>query len=328
MDYGLLSSNFRYKYISLLVVLVFIILALMFGTLPDISLFWRELQNTGHTILFILIAILILLLLRGTSNFFWQKSFKLYITAFFISLLIGIVIEIVQSITHSDASKMDIVRDLAGIIIGLGLYASTDSNLPSYSLKSGKWIKAGIVTLSFCSFTASMLPLAFLSVAYVQRETAFPVVVDLTANWIQPFLRLKNAAINIPEGRKIKIDGEAPLTRVDFKRGIYPGVSIVETSPDWSAYKALTIVIYSKLIKPFDLTLRIHDDKHNYSYADRFNTALTINKGTNYFHIPLEDVKKAPMKREMDMLRIKEIIIFSAQSVEKLHFYIGKMRLK
>ncbi len=328
MDYRLLSSNFRYKYISLLVVLVFIILALMFGALPDTSLFWREVQNTGHTILFILIAILILLLLRGTSNFFWQKSFKLYITAFFISLLIGIVIELVQSITHSDASKMDIVRDLAGIIVGLGMYASTDSDLPSYSLKSGKWTKIGIVTLSFFVFTASMLPLTFLSTAYMQRKAAFPVVVDLTANWTLPFLQLRNAIINLPESNKTKIDGEDPLTRVDFKRGIYPGVSIIETYPDWSAYKAFTIIIYSKLIQPFELVLRIHDDQHNHNYTDRFNTKLTINKGTNYFHILLEDIKKAPTSREMDMMKIKEIIIFSAQPVERLHFYMGSIRLE
>lgn len=323
----MLSSISHYKHITPLATLFAIILILIFGALPDTSLFWQETQNTGHTILFILITLLILSLLRDTTRLFQRNPFKFYITSCFISLLIGIIIELLQSITHSDASKMDVVRDLAGIIVAIGLYAATDSNLQSYHLKSKRWTKAGILTLSFCTFTASMLPLAFLSVAYVQRETAFPVIVDLTTSWSQPFLRLKNAAIYLPEDQKIKIDGEAPLTRVDFKHGIYPGVSIVETTPDWSAYKALMIVIYSKLNRPFELVLRIHDDKHNYNYADRFNTALTINKGTNYFHILLDDIKKAPMQREMDMMRIKEITIFSTQSVEKLHFYIGKIRL-
>ena len=328
MDIVSFSLNFRFKYITLLATLVVMVLVLTFGALPDINLFWREVQNSGHTILFVMIAILVLLLLRDTAKFFSQKSFKLYIAAFFISLLIGVTIELVQLITHSDASKIDVVRDLAGIIIGLGLYATTDPELKACGLKSEKRIRAGIITLTFCVFIASMFPLAFLSAAYVQRETAFPVVVDLTANWTRPFLRLKNAVINLPESMKVIVDGEDQLTRIDFKRGTYPGVSIIETYPDWSTYKVLTIIIYSNLIQSFDLTLRIHDDKHNYAYSDRFNATQTINNGSNYFRILLEDIKNSPSNREMNMTRIKELILFSAQPAEGLHFYVGKMRLE
>lgn len=328
IDNMLPGSNFRYKDITLLISLTVIALILTFGALPDTNLLWRELQNSGHTFLFILVAILILLLLRDASKVFWRTPFKLYTATFSISLLIAVTIELMQLITHGDANKMDIVRDLAGIVVGLGLYASIDPELQTYGAKTGKRMRIGVVTLSFFVFTVSMFPLSFLSASYVQRGNAFPVVVDLTMNWMQPFLRLKNASIILSEGKKTKIDDEVLFTRVEFKHGNYPGISIIETFPDWSAYKALTITVYSKLSQPFNLVLRIHDDQHNYAYSDRFNTTLTINNGTNHFNILLEDIKKAPASREMNMMRIKEITLFSAQPVEILYFYLGKMRLK
>ena len=324
----LFNLNFRYKTIALLAALIIIILILIFGALPDINLFWNEVQNSGHTFLFIPITLLTLLLLQDTATFFKKKSFTLYITTFFISLLIGIAIELLQLITHGDASKIDVIRDIAGIIVGLSLYASMDTIHQTYHLKSEKKKITGIIMLSFCVFTASMLPLAFLSAAYVQRAAAFPIIADLTANWIQPFLRLKNATINLPENNEIKTNLNDHLARIDFKPGIYPGISIIETSPDWSAYKTLTIMIYSELIQPFNLTLRIHDDQHNYAYTDRFNTKLTVHNGMNHYRIPLEEIMKAPVNREMNMMRIREIILFSAQPVVKLHFYVSTMRLE
>ena len=328
IDNVLFNSNFRYKRIILSVALAAIVLMLMFGALPNINLFWRELQNSGHSLLFIIITLLILLLLQDTSKIFRLDPFTLYVTACFISLLIGIVIELVQLSTHSDASKMDIVRDLAGIIVGLGLYASFDPELPTSNLKSNKKMRTGIIILSFCVFTASMLPLTFLSAAYVQREAVFPVIVDLTANWTQPFLRLKNAVINSPKNNEIGVDIKDQLTRIEFKPGAYPGVSIIEISPDWSGYKTFTITIYSEFIQPFNLTLRIHDDQHNYAYTDRFNTKLTVSNGINHFRIPLEAIMKAPLSRKMNMMRIREIILFSAQPLEKLHFDVSTMRLE
>ena len=140
--------------------------------------------------------------------------------------------------------------------------------------------------------------------------------------------QLKNAVITFQEYEEIRADGEGQLMRVDLKPGIYPGVSIIEPSPDWSAYKALTILIYSKLIQPFDLVLRIHDEHHNDDYSDRYNTKLTVNKGMNYFRIPLDDIKNSSSNREMNMMQIKELILFSAKTFEVLNFYVGKMRLE
>lgn len=322
------SFNFRYKYVTLLSALIAAILILVFAELPDTRLFWRELQNSAHTMVFALITLLILVLLRETPHFFWRTPFKLYITAGSISLLLATLTELIQLFTARDASLIDFVRDLAGTLFGLGLYATIDSRLQTHQLMTAKKLKAGIIVLSFFLFTASMLPLAFLSGAYLQRQAEFPIVADLSARWTQPFLRLHNAVINTNANYDALVEAESRLTHVTFKRGIYPGFSIIETISDWSAYRTFRLAIYSKQNQPFELVLRVHDAQHNHAHTDRFNTALTINKGINYFHIPLEAIKKAPANRQMNMAKIESLTLFSAQPAEGLSFYSGAMRLE
>lgn len=324
----LLSSNFRYRHFILLSALAVVVIMLMFVSLPDINLLWRELQNTAHTILFALLAVFVLWILRTGSNFFWLKPFKLYAAACFISLFTGVLAELMQLLTQRDASTLDIARDFAGIITGLGLYASIDPELKAYWLMSAKWLRAGLAMLCISVLTVSLLPLAFLSAAYVQRAAAFPVVADLTASWARPFLQLKNAAINFPESGQTGAGAKQKLARIEFKNGDYPGVSIIETVPDWSTYEALTLLIDSKLAEPFELVLRIHDDQHNYEYADRFNIKLAVNQGENYFRIPLDEIKRTAAGRQMNMKQVREITIFSAQPAEGMYFYLGALRLE
>ena len=322
------NSNSRSKYVVLLSALIAAVLIQIFAELPDTRLFWQELQNSAHTVLFAPITLLILMLLRAAPNFFWRTPFNFYITAVSISLLIATLTELLQLFTARDASLMDLARDLAGILVGLGLYAAIDSRLQIRRLMPAKRLKAGIVVLTVLLFTASMLPLAFLSAAYLQREAEFPLVADLSASWTRPFLRLNNAVISTATKNEIQFKTENRLTRVTFGRGIYPGFSIIETTSDWSAYSTFTLAIYSKQIQPFELVLRVQDDQHNYAYTDRFNTVLTINKGINYFHIPLEAIKTAPVDRKINMEKIKEFTLFSAQPAEGLSFYSGAMRLE
>lgn len=321
-------TNFRYRDITLLITLTVIVLILVFGTLPDSTLLWRELQNSGHTLLFIPIAVLVLLLLRDAGNYYLRSPFRLYFAACFISLVIGIVIELLQMMTQGDSSGNDVLRDFSGIVIGLGMVASTDPDLLKIKSMSARRLRAVYLAAALCVFSVSMTPLAFLSVAYVQRERSFPVVVDLSANWTRHFLRLRNAVLDLHERKEVHAGVEGRFTRIDFKGGTYPGVSVLESYPDWSDYKVLKMVIFSELKQPYDLVLRIHDDRHDHDYDDRFNRVLSVDRGINDFHISLDEIKKAPSGREMNMKKIREITLFSAVQAEGLHFYLSAMRLE
>lgn len=325
---ALLSPDFHYKYTTQLSLLLAIVLVLIFGSLPNSSLLWLEVQNSGHTFLFIPVASLIAFLLQNTGTFFSGKLFKLYIAALAVSLLIGVAIELIQEFIHGDASKMDIARDLGGIIVGLGLHAGTQLKSYEFDARLYNKIRAGLFILVFLIFAVSVSPLVFLSATYVQRSMSLPVIVDLSKAWTRPFLRLQHSSIAAPNKAEYKSETTG-LTRVSLGHGVYPGISMIETFPDWSAYKTLLVSIFSPQTQVFDLVLRVHDDRHNHDYNDRFNTKLAIKKGVNLFQIQLDDVKSAPANREMNLTRIKEITLFSAQPVEtELQFYLGKIILE
>lgn len=316
-----LSSHNRK--IGLLSALAVVVLIVLFGELSDNSLFWREVQNSGHTFLFAVAAVLILLLLQDSSVALRRAPLKRYVVAGLISLLVGVLTELGQLLIGSDSTTMDVVRDLAGIVAGLGLFASIDKTLQPHWLKLRQSVKIGIVALFIGVFAAGLFPLAHLSAAYVQRKQAFPVIFDLKAEWTVPFIRTKNAVVKASTAEQI-----VRLVHVQFEPGIYPGVSMIEPYPDWTLYEALTLEIYSEQAGTFDLIVRVHDEKHNHAYSDRFNKRLRVKAGENHFSIALHDIESAPADREMDMTRISEIVLFVEKPVVPISFYLGAMRLE
>jgi hypothetical protein len=324
---GKLSSH--KKQIGLWAALIAIVLTVLFGELPDNSLFWQEVQNSGHTFLFAVIAVLILLLLQNSAVGLRREHLKLYMLAGLTSLLVGVLTELVQLAIGSDSSAMDIMRDLAGIVAGLGLFASVDKTLEPHWLKSRQIIKTGIVVVSICALAAGLFPLAHLSAAYVQRKEAFPVIVDLKAERPVPFIQVKNAIVKAGVDQQVStVVNLKNLTLVQFSPGLYPGVSIVEPYPDWSSFEMLLLEIYSEQAETFDLVVRVHDEKHNHVYSDRFNKKLVVKAGENHFQIPLHDIEHAPIDREMDMTQISELILFAEQPVDPISFYMGVIRLE
>ena len=324
---GRLSSH--NKQIVLLSALTAVVLIVLFGKLPGNSLFWREVQNSGHTFLFAVAAVLILLLLRDSSVVLRRAPLKLYVVAGLIGLLVGVLTEVVQLLIGSDSSPVDVMRDLTGIVGGLGFFASVDKTLQPHWLKSRQIKKAGLVVMSISVFTAGLFPLAHLSAAYVQRNEAFPVVFDLKNEWSSSFIEIKNAVVKTSIDQQVSTANNLKrFALVQFKHGIYPGVSMIEPYPDWSLFEALTLEIYSEQAVEFDLVVRVHDKKHNHAYSDRFNKRLIVKAGENHFQIPLHDIKRAPMGREMDMTRISELVLFAGKPVAPISFYLGAIRLE
>jgi len=324
---GRLSSH--KKPIGLWAALIAVVLTVLFGKLPDNSLFWQEVQNSAHTFSFAVVAVLILLLLQNSVAGIRRAPLKLYVVAGLTSLLVGVLTELVQLLFGSDFSSMDIMRDLTGIVAGLGLYASVDKTLQPHGLKSGQIMKAGIIVLSICVLAASLFPLAHLSVSYVQRNEAFPVILDLNKKWVEPFIQTKNAVIKVGVRQQASAGNNVTgSVLVQLNPGTYPGVSMIELYPDWSSFEMLVVEIYSEQVEPFDLVVRVHDEQHNNNYADRFNRSLIVEAGENNFHIPLKEIEYATTGRQMDMKKVNTLIIFAREVVVPLRFFLGTVRLE
>ena len=86
--------------------------------------------------------------------------------------------------------------------------------------------------------------------------------------------------------------------------------------------------VVSDLDEPLRVTIRVHDAAHDQRYEDRFNRTLTIAPGVNRFEIRLDDIRTAPDRREMDMSRIRGVVIFAYRLAASTHVFLGPLQLE
>jgi len=318
---------------ALLLLFILGVITVLFVQLPGSSLLWRELQNTGHTLLFSIMTLAFMAILRGILPVADNKTLTRYTVAAAVLVAVAVFSELGQLLTHREPSLIDIVRDIAGILIGLGLYASIDRHFLVLWRQHGYLLRIGALILSFCLLLVSVLPLLHLAYAYVQRNEAFPVIIDFQAAWARSFLHLNRAVLTqgvVPDAETSGIEhiGQQRVPWLKFNLGIYPGVSIIEPYSDWSAYKVLTLDMYSLQTHAFSLVLRIHDTQHTQAYSDRFNQVLTVMPGNNRFRIPLLSVQYAPVDRDMDMANISNVALFVMNIDGPVNLYPGILSLE
>ena len=319
----------RHRLIAWLSFLLVMVLGVLFGQLPGDTLLWGELQNTAHIPLFGLVAIATLCVLRELVPLLRDRPLVGYLLAGVASFTIGLLTEIAQLLTHRDASISDAMRDLAGTVVGLGLYASFDPRMQLFWRRQRRGLRAVTIVLSCVVFAVSLFPLVRLAAAYLQRSAAFPVIVDFRTSWSRAFLQCKSAVLAKVAAAESQVSVPDYLTtRLDLDPVPYSGVYVTEPYPDWHSFAYLTFDVYSPQRQPLWLVLRIHDALHNQAYSDRFNRRLEIRPGNNRFRIPLPAVEAAPAKREMDMSRIRGLGLFSTDLTRPTSFYLGTLRLE
>jgi hypothetical protein len=297
--------------------------------LPWNTMLWSEIQNTGHTFAFGLLALVALAFLRSSGISTSDRPLRDYLAAFAFCLVAGIAVELVQFKIGGDADPVDVLRDAVGIISFLGFYAVLDPRLAQYWKRKGGIWRTGATTLSLLLLLAGLLPLIGLSTAYLQRDRAFPVLIDFEAGWPMDFISTPNASLStVPAPSEWHMHNESRVGRLILHPAQYPGLALLEPVTDWSGYAYLSFHIYSENPEAITLILRIHDRRHNYRFDDRFNTKLTIAPGDNAFRIPLEKIRSAPRNRKMDMKAIVNLMIFAVEPDQALQFYLSNIRLE
>ena len=274
-----------------------IIVSLLFMPMAAGNLWWREVFNSGHTILFLFISYILYFRLSATFRF--KNSAVIYLIVLVACLLLGIVIEVLQGLLQRETSVDDLYRNFYGIMSGLGLV----------SLRRQKVLRNKILAVMFS--LGFLLPgscsLFQISWHYIQRANALPVILDFNAQWSDSFVRFNRAEMEISSG---KAGDKDRLFRIRFETGNFPGIDVIEPAPDWSAYRNLRFKVVSGSENNTNLFLRIHDKNHDDRYQDRFNQGLIIHPGLNEIVIPLADIEKGPVKRDLDLTNIAGLILF------------------
>jgi hypothetical protein len=296
-----------------------LLLAVTVGQLPGQTLLWREIQNTGHSLVFGILALLTLCTLRRHAPASRLRPLRTYLAAGTLALLCGIVVEVVQAVSGGDADTGDVVRNAVGILIALLACAGFDRSVlrPSRSVLLG--VAAALAM-------AGSWPLASLAWACHQRALAFPVFFDPVADWQPAFTRLSHARLE--RTRDAGACPAASRARLWLAPVRYAGIAIIEPEPDWRGRATLVLDFVSGQPAPFELVLRIHDTRHDQAHTDRYNRQLTVVPGANRFRIPLTEIRDAPAGRHMDMAHIAGIKLFIADVAGPVSLCIGPLWLE
>ena len=302
-------------------------LVLTFLRLPNNSILWLEIHNAGHTPLFGLLALFVLGL---TWNYFERirRIRAHYLLAFTLSVFCGLMLEIYQIWGPGDSDVIDLVRDMAGAISFLAIFAIFDRRWRITSRRSISGMKIIVGFLGISVLIASLTPLALWSAAYILRNKNFPEIVAFESPIERKFARSQNSyfsIVNAPD----KWDGKrGKVGQLILGKGNYPGIAVREPYPDWSGYQTLRLEVYLSFPKPLSCTLRIHDSQHDESYHDRYNGQINLKPGPNEINISLADVRRAPANRLMNMKEIRSLILIAQNGAPACTLYIANIKLE
>jgi hypothetical protein len=162
-------------------------------------------------------------------------------------------------------------------------------------------------------------PLVRMGVAYVHRNGQFPVLADFRSRIEQSWV------VGYGVNREIA-DG---ALQVEFLAAQWPGVSLHEPMPDWRAFKVLVIDVENPDAERLPLSVRVHDRRHGRTYNDRFNRRFDMGpRERRTLRISLEDIRRGPRQRLMDMGHISDITLFRDQPRGSRHLRIYSVRLE
>jgi hypothetical protein len=306
-------------------------LALIWIPVTSQTILLKAFYDFCHLPLFGGVAIILLSLARQLGEPRGWTVGRQYGMAFIGAVVLGALTEGVQSFSSSRfAEWSDLLLDVLGAMCALGFYITYD---PRFTGPVATWrlaprkqlVHAGVGLL----VVIALSPVLVLSYSYWDRAARFPSLVQFSSVWEMMFVKERDCAVQIvpsPLGwKKPRVD---TVGHVVFYPKHYPGIRLEEPYPDWRGFSRFRVDVYSALPTARSLIIRIDDAHHNNEYADRFNHVVTISPGLNHIHIPLDDIRHAPVGRELDLSAIKKVMLFAISPLEEFSLYVDNIRLE
>ncbi len=247
------------------------------------------------------------------------------------ALALALLTEVLQSFTETRQSEIsDIVHDLVGAMCGLAMFFTYDQQLLGKLAEWRDFPRHRIIRLCVVVVLGiTLVPVLGWTYAYWDRASRFPSLLKFSSSWEMKFVRTSESKLQVvvpPQGWNKSVEDKVGL--VVFHPKTYPGIRIDEPYPDWQGYTSLHIEVFSELPALQLIVIRIDDLSHNNEHADRFNKVITIVPGLNHINISLEDIRQAPVGRELDLSAIKAVILFAVSPPEEFSLYLDDFRLE
>jgi hypothetical protein len=299
---------------------------LLFVSVPGQGLGYQVSLNASHGPIFAFVAVLVLLMLEPAE----RSGTIAYVNAFFVTVGLGILIEVLQTMAHRPGQPFDVMTDAAGAATGLGLWALVERRRGGAESRPADGRPWWPLAIALTGATLVAWPPLQAARAYAQRTAQFPTVAQFRDPRDLTFVTTDGAGVAIvdlpaPWARRV---GERAL-RLGFDAGHAPAVQVLEPSPDWRGYA----VIAADLTNPTDdevgLTLRIHDTTHDWSHDDRLNLPVVLApRARTTIRVALSEVQAAPASRPMDLGHIANVMLFGRPAERPGEIYVSRLWLE
>jgi len=304
-------------------------LAIQFIDVTSNSYLWQALKNFGHAPIFGIIALSIFATFINLPGLRSRRRTTIYLLTIAVALLLAAASEGMQMYGPRDADIWDFARDVAGALCALALLATFDGALleqEPWKRRSCRWmVRAGAAILLLVTF----MPVAIWAESYRRRSAQMPMLMRFDSGWEMRFVEPNGAKLELApppagwEGAARELVG-----KVTFPAGRFPGLVFREPYPDWRPYSHFSLDLYLEGDRPADILLRIDDAHANNEVTDRFNLRVTLQPGANVIGFPLQEVRRAPKTRTMDLSAISMMVLFAVHPKEEFVIYVADMKLE
>ncbi len=236
------------------------------------------------------------------------------------SVVAGGLTEGIQALSGGDVSMGDVLRDALGGVVALSWFAPAPD-----SLTRGR--RRAVRAVSVCLLLVAGIPLLVSTSDEWLARARFPILSDFETPFEQS--RWEGDARFLRD-RSVARHGSASL-RVEMDTSLYSGVRLAYFPRNWSRYSYLLMEILNPSPDQLELNLRVHDRHHERprrTFRDRYNAVFLLRPGWNSIRIDLEDVKRAPAGRMMDMEHIRALGVFCSRLPARRTIFIDSVRLE
>lgn len=271
----------------------------------------KELMDFGHVFLFGLIAFLVFKVIDRGQGLSGNR-----ITAWMITMVLGLFVEVVQlGMKDRFFELKDLINDAIGAIAFLAIFSV-------YSKPSRALIMR---ILSVVLILSAGIPfyIVLLDEAYARHK--FPLINSFEKPFEISLWQRDNA--EIIRSQKFPAEGSCSAL-VRFLPGEYSTICKEDFVHDWKSYRSFSADIYLPGDSDLRITLRINDELHDNEFSDRFNKKIILKPGLNHISINLEDIRKSPVSRHMDMGDLTRICIFTTGLSKPVTVYLDNIRLE
>ena len=252
----------------------------------------------------------------------WRREWSFvrqFVVVIFLTLLLGVGIELIQATLGRNFDLADVLNNLAGSLLVLAFSAC--------GRQSPKRWRLLVQLLAVLMLSVGLFPLGKALFDEYQASTQFPILSDFESSleldrWQGNSLRSMN--------RDFVAHGDFSL-KVDLNTDRYSGLSLKFLPGDWRAFEMLTFDLYNPSKAALRVTCRIHDRFHadyDNAYTDRFNKTFIIEPGWIQVDLPLKQVSEAPKNRMLDLEQVAGLGIFVMDQKEAKTLYIDHVRLR